>query len=985
MDDIKIPWKGWQIVGRIGRGAYGNVYEIKRIRYGLEERCAMKVMHIPQNAADIDIMRIQGLDDDEIVQTCNGYVANVVKEYKLMLGLTNVPNIVKVYDYEVVRDDEELLWTLYIRMELLTPITQNRDCVNTEAQILTLGKDVCAALVACHQHNILHRDVKIQNILVDREGNFRLGDFGVSRVIENTTQATAGVGSIDYMAPEIALRLGSYGQQADIYSLGMVLYSLLNMGRFPFQPLPPEKFTASFAEECRRRKWRGEPFNKPVNGSLDFQKVVLKACEADTKNRYFSAQNMLDDLNRIVLSGTQDSSAVHGDNILPPPMDIPEELTEIDIGRGKDNAVDDKKENINDDDGTLVNGIPSDKEKDGGYHIKFNPPQRNTQKPKEPQKDSPKDEKKPEKENPKDGTGTNNGKNRNKNGGNEKPSIWRYALNAGLVCLSIILAISIVNVVRGWFGTSKSPDTDPGYVIDEPARDLDIPLKTLEGEWEAGSFQVNVYDDYYAEIILNEELFNNHEGRADGVQGVTIRLYHDTDKNNYYNVGFIYQAGKLAGSASYFVDGTNDSDYEPSSFTFEEKNGSVSANLIATNKLTETLTEIEDIQVIYLKPNTSTGPVTVYTTFEAPAEEETPAAVTQTEFEPFVYDQSEGMIYYEEFDVWDKNNQEVIEAQRLLVDQWSDGGIRVKILDENRITVDLESDFFTDPESKDLKKSLILQIYHDLNKNHCYNISFGYNESGLFASAVYLENGVIEYSYTPEIFDWTVDNGIVRFNLQANGDVPRNMFGFEGIHVIYHIPNESPEVALSYYVSDNCSSIQFIHIEGPDDKYGGDETEKAVIRGFNLSGETLWTHETDVKFEIYQSYRVEAIGYINDKYFYSDDDTLVILDAATGKELKRVKNVGASITDVLMDFDGTMYLCCYWGPHFVEISPEYKVVHKIDSFGGMCDWAIDVYKENDLLYVVCDLGPMQREEDYIFEINPDDYSFVLTNPATPIN
>lgn len=974
MEDVKIPWKGWQLVRRIGRGSYGNVYEIKRVSYGLEEHCAMKVMQIPQNAADIDTMRIHGLDNEAIVQTCNGYVADVVKEYELMLGLKNVPNIVHVYDREVVRDDEELLWTLYIRMELLTPIAKNIDCVKTEEQILKLAKDVCAALVACHKHNILHRDVKIQNILIDSDGDFRLGDFGVSRVIEQTTQATAGVGSLDYMAPEVALGMGTYGQQADIYSLGMVLYSLLNMGRFPFQPLPPERFTTSMAEEYRRRKWRGESFRKPVNGSLEFQKVVLKACEADTKNRYFTAQHMLDALNQITLANEDGSEKKVV--IEEPPVIIPDSETELDIKRDNDQKID----VIEDDGPTQVNGVPPVIDSGGGYHIKFDPPPREPKPPKKPDK----------KENPTNhdkGQGDKRDKNKGTNEGNEidKKKILRYIINTGLVCLAVFLAFAVIIAVIAWVDTVKQVNTiEQQAALTETARDLDEPLQTLDGEWDNGRYQVNVYDTYYAEITLDDELFVNHENRDDGVEGLTLRLYHDVQEDCYYNIGFIYQAGKLQGSATYYVNGSLSSDYEPSSFTFEESDGSVSANLIATNKLPSTLLEIEDVQAIYLKPNTLSGPVTVYSTFDEVVED-TPVATTQTEFEPFVYDQSEGMIYFEEFDAWDKNNQEVIEAQRLLVDQWNDGGIRVKILDEDRITVELESDFFTDPESQILKKSLIVQLYHDLSKNHCYNISFGFNEGGLFANAVYLENGSIDYNYTPEIFDWTEDNGVVYFNLQANEDVPRNMFGFEGIHVVDHTPNESPEVALSYNVSDICSNVQFIHIEGPDDKHGGDETEKAVIRGFNLAGETLWTHETDVKFEIYQSYRVEAIGYINDKYFYSDDDALVILDAATGKELKRVKNVGASITDVLMDFDGTMYLCCYWGPHFVEISPEYKVMHKIDSFGGMCDWAIDVYKENDLLYVVCDLGPAQREEDYIFEINPADYSFVLTNPATPIN
>lgn len=1008
MENVKLPWRwnDWQVVRRIGRGAYGNVYEIKRVGFGLEEHCAMKVMQIPQNAADIDIMRIQGKNDNEIVQTCNGYVADVVKEYKLMLGLSNVPNIVKVYDYEVVKDDNELLWTLFIRMELLTAITRNPECVKTEEQILKLGKDVCSALVACHKRNILHRDVKVQNILVDKDGNFRLGDFGVSRVVENTTQATAGVGSIDYMAPEIALQLGSYGQQADVYSLGMVLYFLLNKGRFPFQPLPPENVTSSVAEDCRRRKWRGETLYKPANGCLEFQKVVLKACEADTKNRYFSAQHMLDALNQIVIpddEGNNNSEVIPDPTIIDPiePLVIdPNENTMVDIDNGKNDEVVDKP---NDDPGigddTIVDGIPPVVQPNGEYHFALTPPKDKpeppTKPPIEPGTEPPVD---PLENDDIDNGGNNeddpngNGNGDNEDTGTGKRTLGRYILNAGLVCLAVFLAFSIFNVVSKWIGNSKEPKVDPGYESEETTRDLDAPLKTLEGEWEDGSYQLNIYDEFYAEIKLNEELFVNHD---DGVEGISLRLYHDAESDTYYNVGFIYQAGRLHGSATYYANGMRMSGFDPEDFSFVEENGMISAKFQGNSDLLNTLLDIKDVQIVYLLPNAGdSGPQVIYSTFEpeikesegsqSSAADDSTATATQSAFVPFPYE-SQGVTYVEDYDVYTDLDMEVIDAKRLLFDQWNGGGIRVRILDDNRITVDLESDFFTDPESQSKKKSFIVQLYHDLNKNNCYNISFGYNGEELFASAVYLENGTMEYNYTPDIFEWDEENGIVQFNLQANEDLHRSMFELEGIHVIYHTPDESPQVALAYNVPDTCAQVQFIHMEGPDDEYNGEETEKAVIRGMNLAGETIWTHETDVKFEIFQSYQVDTLGYINDKYFYTDEGTLVILDAETGKVLKRVENVGGSVTDVLVDFDGSMYLCCYWGPHFVELSLDYEIVHKIDSFGGMCDWAIDVYKENDMLYVACDLGPMQRQEDYIFEISPDDYSFVLTNPATPIN
>lgn len=949
MSKIVIPWEEWELAQEkeIGRGGFGKVYDIKRVRYDYEEHAAMKLVHVPKNQEDIENLRFEGMDDVSIANTYHGYVKDMIKEYQMMQTLRNCPNVVHVYDYKVKKSQDELLWTVYIRMELLTPIMKKPSCIQTEAQILQLAKDMCSALIDCHKRNILHRDIKPENIFIDPvEGNFKIGDFGISRVVEHTTHASVGVGTYDYMSPQVLLG-DAYGMQADIYSLGMVLYYLLNQRRHPFLPLPPADISASMREEARRKKMRGIPLPPPANGCAAFKAVVLKACEFDPKDRYLTVQNMLDDLNKIILV----EKTVDTVEIDPIPDTIPD--AETDNGQGEHHTDTDNGSGNFDDGVTVIDG------------------------------DSPID--------PGDSTaGDNTSGTDDEDGGNEdegKDRIRRFlkiVLNAALICVALFLAFMIFVGISTWKDAAKINEAvETQSAIPEESDNLDAPLKTLEGKWNSGNYEINVYDKYYVEIELSEEFFSNYNNRDDGVEGIAIRLYHDTQKDSYYNIGFINQAGKLYGSASYYAEGGHDSDYDPSSFDFEVADGKVTASLIATNKLTDTLLDIDDVQVRFLMPSTpNADPITLYSTFEETAEE-APAETTQPEFEPFPYE-SQGMVYFEEFDAWTESNPEEMDAQRMLVDQWTDGGIRVYILDENRITVDLKSDFFTDPESQSTK-SIIVQLYHNQNKNNCYNISFGYDGGELYGNAVYLKNGTMEYNYTPDVFNWTEEGGVVRFNLQANEDTPWNMFELEGIHVIYQTPDEAPEVALSYNVPRVSTKIQFIHMEGPDDNYGGDNTEKAVIQGVNMAGETIWTHETDVKFEIYQSYRIDSIGYINDKYYYTDDDTLVILDAATGKVFKRVQNVGSSVTDILMDFDGTIYLCCYWGPHFVEISPEYKVVHKIDAFGGMCDWAYDVYKENDLIYVVCDLGPMQREEDYIFKISLDDYSYELTNPATPIN
>lgn len=321
---VKIPWEGWELAGEvpIGKGGFGEVYEIRRNMYGLEEHAAMKVLRIPKDERDLDALRFEGMDDDSIARTYHGYVSDVIKEYETMQKLGNSPHVVHVYDLEVRRDKDRLLWTVYIRMELLTPIMRMPACIREEGQILKLAKDICSALTDCHRKNILHRDIKPENIFIDAEGNYKIGDFDISRIVDHTTQASVGVGTYDYMAPEV-VNGNSYGLQADIYSLGMVLYYLLNERRHPFVPMPPAIPTYEEKMEARNRKWRGEPIPPPKNGCDGLRRIVMKASAFQTKSRYFTAQNMLDELNGI----TREEDSVTRRGKKRPPRHVPPAVT----------------------------------------------------------------------------------------------------------------------------------------------------------------------------------------------------------------------------------------------------------------------------------------------------------------------------------------------------------------------------------------------------------------------------------------------------------------------------------------------------------------------------------------------------------------------------------------------------------------------------------------------------------------------------------
>ena len=292
-------WPGWETVRVIGRGSFGAVYEIQREVFGQIEKAALKLIRIPQNSSEIDQLRWEGYEESSITETFREQLGSMVQEYTLMRKLNGNTNVVNCDDLRFVLQEDGISWALYIKMELLRPMAAlGTSILNTEGT-LRLGMDICRALMLCERHSIIHRDIKPSNIFVSEEGDFKLGDFGVSKTMEMTTGGTK-TGTYDYMAPEV-YNNRPYGAQVDIYSLGMVLYWMLNERRGPFLPTEARAATMKEKESARVRRFSGEPLPPPKNGSEALKRIVLKACAFDPGDRYKTAGEMfraLDDLSR---------------------------------------------------------------------------------------------------------------------------------------------------------------------------------------------------------------------------------------------------------------------------------------------------------------------------------------------------------------------------------------------------------------------------------------------------------------------------------------------------------------------------------------------------------------------------------------------------------------------------------------------------------------------------------------------------------------
>ena len=296
-ENIRMPWPEWEIVKYLGGGAYGKVYEIERNNSGIREKAAVKIVSRPKEESELEADYQNGYDRESIAVKYTEILQEYINEYKLMKELQGQSNIVSCDDFAIEKNPDGIGGKIYIRMELLTPLQKvTKERLLSEKEVIKLGKDICKALILCESRNIIHRDIKPDNIMISKFNDYKLGDFGVSKVMSHTTGATM-TGTEGYMAPEV-LHIEKYGKEVDIYSLGIVMYWLLNNRRMPFIGAD-EKVTLVNANQAAMRRYHGEKIPAPKNGSDELKKIVLKACEYKPKDRYLTAQEMYDALEEL--------------------------------------------------------------------------------------------------------------------------------------------------------------------------------------------------------------------------------------------------------------------------------------------------------------------------------------------------------------------------------------------------------------------------------------------------------------------------------------------------------------------------------------------------------------------------------------------------------------------------------------------------------------------------------------------------------------
>lgn len=309
--DISRIWPQWKTVSVLGHGSYGSVYQVAKDDFGIRAYSAVKVIHVPQNPSETRELEMSGMDMASMRTYYESQVTRIADEIRVMETLESAPNIVSIKDHFIEQQQDGIGWNIYIRMELLEPLDHyvQKHGEMSEADVIRLGCDICTALAYCGSRKIIHRDIKPSNVFLDQFGNFKLGDFGIARRMnEGSASVYSMKGTIRFMAPEVA-KGQSYGSTVDIYSLGIMMYWFLNHFRYPFEPPYPQQLTPDDVERSNARRLAGDIVPPPGKASPQLANIILKACRPDPAGRWQTPQAMLSALRSVAAGNYQGSAA----------------------------------------------------------------------------------------------------------------------------------------------------------------------------------------------------------------------------------------------------------------------------------------------------------------------------------------------------------------------------------------------------------------------------------------------------------------------------------------------------------------------------------------------------------------------------------------------------------------------------------------------------------------------------------------------------
>ena len=288
----------WKAIEKVGQGTFGVVYKAVKEQYGIKSYSAIKQILIPYEEKEYSRMRSEGMTKSDIEKSFDRQVEEEIKEIDFLNQFKDNENIVSIEDFEVLKRKDKDGRIINIKMELLQNLDEYVLEKNiTDKDILKMALDILNALEDCEEKNVFHRDIKPDNVLVNTKGVYKLSDFGEAKTIEKTVSDMSRRGTDNYMTPE--LNKGERGSKSvDTYSLGIMLYKYFNNNRLPYLPDYPNEITYKDREEAFSNRMSGKTLKAPVKASYNIAKIILKACSYKPEDRYESAMEFRNDVEK---------------------------------------------------------------------------------------------------------------------------------------------------------------------------------------------------------------------------------------------------------------------------------------------------------------------------------------------------------------------------------------------------------------------------------------------------------------------------------------------------------------------------------------------------------------------------------------------------------------------------------------------------------------------------------------------------------------
>ncbi len=260
----------YEIMGKIGAGGMSDVYKARD--------------HILGRFVAIKVLKTEFSEDVN-------FVVKFRTEAQSAAGLEH-PNIVNIYDVGSESGMHYIVMEYVEGVTLKTYIEKKGSLTYKEA--VSIAIQVGRGMEAAHAKNIIHRDIKPQNILISTEGKAKVTDFGIARAVSNNTISADVMGSVHYASPEQA-RNGFVDAKSDIYSLGIVMYEMVT-GRVPFDG----DTTVSIAIQHLQEEMKAPGiYAKDLPVSLE--KIILKCTQKSPDRRYRNTSELLADLKQVLV------------------------------------------------------------------------------------------------------------------------------------------------------------------------------------------------------------------------------------------------------------------------------------------------------------------------------------------------------------------------------------------------------------------------------------------------------------------------------------------------------------------------------------------------------------------------------------------------------------------------------------------------------------------------------------------------------------